>query len=597
MLGHRTIGGAAIGGLPGPALILRTPAIISVGGVELATWSKCNISDTLGGRSTATIGFVDFQKNIHPTPGSEVRIKWQDQLLFAGTIDFVDESITERNDSGDVIFGEIRCLNWNNLLDRFYDYAAYVEKSLEYILNDILQVQTKLFEDGVRLGSVADATIDKAVFGYVNVNAAFRELAERTGLAWNIDYFKRLHFFDRSTFNAPLLVGDNVAAPTGGFFSKLYWTPWYFTSNYWPAGGESDVQINVYQKTRGMRYSKSREQYRNKQWIRAGFDITDVQIERFHGDPESIEEEKRNRKFQLVYQVNDIISITRDDGAGPVTQRLGIRSVDKDGDTKVPSPTTWPQWFYAKGEKEINQNSKEDDPDPAEPIPDSEKNPAMTAEDTLVVTYHGRFPMIVEEENLDEIAARQGVEGGSGVYEHLEEDSQLDGRDLGTEKAVRLLSLYGRIPAELEVELDLPYLVPGHLLDITVQNFGLLAAEFLVDRMSIDFVDRTIPRCRLTMLDGERQGGWADFFRKLASSGRKTVIRENEVVAKRTRLTDQLNFADVINDSENGNAQLEDFRKDPYSWAMIGNAVVLSSGEEVPSCLVGRSIIGSPDGS
>ena len=133
--------------------------------------------------------------------------------------------------------------------------------------------------------------------------------------------------------------------------------------------------------------------------------------------------------------------------------------------------------------------------------------------------------------------------------------------------------------------------------EVTVANFGINSVDFLVDAVSITFPDRTIPRCKYTMLDGERQGYWADFFRRWAEAGRRTVIRENEVAVKTASMLETLNFADVIQESVHHSVTLEPYSKDPYTFAMVGVVVVDTSGEEVPMALLGRSRIGNPHGS
>lgn len=586
-IGSFTIGSTPIGGQLGNQNDLApTSAILTINGVQYATWQDISIQDAVAARGTADVKLVDLEKNIHPQPGQSVTITWNGQLLFAGTIDQVSEEPTERDDERDIIFVSMTCVDWTQLCDRYHVAASYVNKTVLQIVEDIIEVQTGMSLDGVTMGEVdSDLVIQKINFNYTKVATAFRDLAEATGLAWYIDYEKVLHFFDRTTFISMVTIGDVSGVP-GDFFPDRYFAPRYFSDSTRMLGGQQ-----ILRKYRNLSWSRDRQQYRNRQFIRAGFDLTDVKIEPLPGSASSVAPEKRIRTWPLKYQVGEIeptdenptLGIKR----GGVAQRLGISGVDKDGDLTVPSASTWPQFFYKVGEKEISQNSEENE----------EQNPTVKDTEILEVTYRGRFPMVMDQRDAAKVAERQAVEGGSGIYEFVEEDRDLQGRDLAKEKALRLIELYGRIPGQLEFDIDSAAFLPGQLMNVTIADLEIDNIQFLIDRISIRFMGHVLPRVKVTALDGERQQGWADYFRKLAEAGKRTIIRENEVVIKTTNLEEQLIFQDVIQESVHNVVSLKDYFLDPYSWALCGLVTVASSGEEIPMGLVGRSIIGEPYGS
>jgi hypothetical protein len=572
MLGLRTIGASALGGLPAAANFVRTPAIVSVENNAISAWDRASIRNTLSSRSTAEVTIVDRDRLVPCFPGEDIKITWNDQVLFAGTIDQSQDELTDRNDDGDAAFTRLRCVDYSQLLDRFTVANAFLNENLASIVGQIVNSETLLFLEGVSLGEIPDTPeLSKVVFNHRTVANIFRELGESLGLSWRVDFNKRVQFYDQATFLAPFTIGD-----LGRIDNRLY------------------VR------------TRDRSQYRNLQIILAGFDLTDTRVENVRGDPTSVDVAKRTRTFPLAYEVGRLKitdeEVAKDPSLAPLQaqlgirrygqgftgelQRIGTRNMSEDGDAE--ENPDFVQWFYEVGENEISKNSTENET----------LNPTLDDEGRLEVTYQGRFPIALEKENAPEIAERAAIEGGSGVYEHVDEDEDLDGRDLASEKADRLLATYGRIPNYFEFEMDQPLLEVGHLLDIQVADLGITPArQFMVDSLQIDFVAEHVPRTRYRLVDGNRLQGWSDFFRKWIERGKKTAIRENEVVVKTKRLPETLTIEDELQDSENDTVTLPDYDEDPYTFAMFGVVTVLSSGEEVPMFLVGRSRFGEPYGS
>ena len=78
-------------------------------------------------------------------------------------------------------------------------------------------------------------------------------LAEVIGYSWYIDNLKQLNFFDRKTYNAPFELTDT-------------------SHNY-----------------KGLTVKKTRSQYRNRQYIRAGTDITgEIALEKPSPKPDGV---------------------------------------------------------------------------------------------------------------------------------------------------------------------------------------------------------------------------------------------------------------------------------------------------------------------
>jgi len=444
---------------------------LTIGGVDKTSLLRKNslrITDELNSRNTCDFAISAPDSTFRPDVGQEVIFTQDGVRIFAGTIDEVEE---QKEEGSSAMIFQIRCVDYNQLCDRHLVARVYENQTLGAIVKDI--VTQDLAGEGVTTNHVQDGPlITKAIFNYQTVTEAFNNLAELTGYAWNIDYNKDLHFFARETYTAPFSIDD--------------------TSN------------NV----RNMTVRQTREQYRNRQYIRAGQDVTDVRTEQFVGDG-------KTKTFVLAFPVATVPTIT----VNGVSKTVGIRGLE-----------TGKDFYWSKGEKEITQD------DSAVPL---------TSIDTLSVTYQGLFPIILASQSDSEISSRASVEGGTGVYEAIEDDQSIDSQVLATQKADGLLRKFGRIPRIIEFETDTVGLAVGQLITINITAHNL-NGNFLIDSVQAWDVDGLYLRYRVRALDGERLGGWVEFFQKLAQTGRKFVIRENEVLILLRRFSDVIVLSDTI---------------------------------------------------
>lgn len=258
---------------------------------------------------------------------------------------------------------------------------------------------------------------------------------------------------------------------------------------------------------RSIRIRTTREKYRNKQIIRAGQDVTNARTESFTGDGS-------NQTFTLTYPVAYEPSITLD----TIAQTVGIRNVD-----------TGKQWYWAKNEKEISHDNSLG---------------AISSTQSLDVLYQGLFPLILTDiRSQEEIDSRAAVEGGTGIYEQVEDDPDLDTNNMAVDKANGLLRRYGKIHSAIEFETDTGGLQSGQLIDITISAHDI-NGQYLIDSVSISDINGQFLRYNVRALSGENQGGWADFFRRLANFGRRFVIRENETASTVRSFFDEIQCSD-----------------------------------------------------
>lgn len=282
----------------------------------------------------------------------------------------------------------------------------------------------------------------------------------------------------------------------------------------------TDTQYNC----KSLSVQKTTENYRNVQYIRAGQDITSSQTENFKGDG-------ANKVFTVAYPIALVPTVK----VNSVTKTIGIRGVD-----------TEKNWYWNKNDKQVTQDYA------ASPL---------TTSDALSVTYQGFYPIIVKSEDTAEISARQGVEGGQGIYEAIEDDLNIEKYELATDKADALLRRYGRISEIVDTETDKSGLRQGHLITITVSAHSI-NAQYLIESVSSRYEEGIGFRHSVRALSGESIGGWVDFFRKLAEAGREFVIRENEVLLLVRRFSDSV----ILQDSFTSSSAAPD--------SLVGTAIV-----------------------
>lgn len=245
----------------------------------------------------------------------------------------------------------------------------------------------------------------------------------------------------------------------------------------------------------GLTIETSTRGYRNRQIVRAGVDLTSSRTDSFKGDGTA-------KTWTLAFPCGSVPTGT----VNAVSKTFGVRGVD-----------TGKDWYYQFGSNQITQ---------------SDGASALTTSQTLAVTYQGQFPIIAVADLDAEITARAAAEGGSGIYESLISDPNVNGSDSAYEMADAYLSRYGEIPEVVTYSTDTAGLVPGAIQTITLSTYGLNDA-YLIDQVSARPISLGtgghLMRYSVRALSGEHLGGWQSFFRKLLGS-QKHVLRENEML-------------------------------------------------------------------
>ena len=389
--------------------------------------------------------------------------------LWGGTVEQYD--ITDFRNSGQIRY-KYQCIDFDELASRRVVAAAYENTTAGVIVADLRS--TYLASENVTDGTISTgAVIDKITFNYKSVGECLDELAELSGFAWCIDKDKALCFQARDESDAPF---DITAS------NKPY------------------LNIEI---------QRSRAKYRNTQYVRAGYDLTNSRVETQKGDG-------AKRAFLLEYEVGSAPTIRVSTGGGFSSKTVGLLGVD-----------TGDQYYYSIGSNTIVQDTGET---------------VLATSHTLEVTYQGRFPIVVKAQDFDEIDARTAIESGSGVYESVVDDQSIDQEEDAIAKANGLIDRF-TLPERIVYQTDTAGMEAGMLQTITLTEFDV-DGEYLIEQVAAS--DRGDGELRYTViaLSGQAIGGWAYFFKQLQKQSRTYVIRENEVLIVSRVLRDQMTLAD-----------------------------------------------------
>jgi hypothetical protein len=470
-----------------------------------------SISGTLGSRVVCSFEVVEtlpFGDTI--VVGSEIAIYNERRILiFGGTVDSISERIAP---SRNVRYQKISGVDYSQIADRFLVGYAYVQDLgsgesavstypqsypapycgadiIDTIYNNyageiVKDIVDRFFVYGgttenIDYAGVEDGSaIEKAVFNYIPASQAFSDLAELLGWIWYIDFEKNLYFTPRDRFAAPFAITD--------------------TTGQW----------------RNMSIERTREQYRNRQYVRAGDATTEPRSNTFVAAA-------GQTIFEMPFKVALGISVQN----GGAVATLGVSGYDDDLGLDF-------YWSYGsplleyRGTSDISGN-------------------------TIQFTYQGLFPILIKQELDSEIAARAVIEGGTGLYESMADEPQINDQDVAETKALAYLRKYGVIPDIVRFETRLPGLRPGMLIDINVPQHGI-NDQFLIQSMRIRDVGGTLTWYSIEAVSGDALGSWLDFFTTLSRQAQKFVLYPEEQVTVGEELYETVLVSDAVVMSDSG---------------------------------------------
>ena len=377
--------------------------------------------------------------------------------IFCGTIDTLDDY---EGDPG-YLYYNIIAVDYNQLADKKLMAASYSSTLAGNIVSAI--ITAALSDEGVTAGTIEDGpVISKAVYNYIKATDALDYLKNVTGLNWNINHNKQLNFFSNAS---------NVS-------------PWMLTDL---------VPHENFKRTR------TRDQYRNKQYLRAGTGKTSVQtLEKPAPAPDGV-----SRNFVLRFPIAEkpVIYVN---STAVLSANIGVNGLD-----------TGKDWYFSYGSNTVSQSGSA---------------AVLTAGSTIETTYIGLYPIIAVIDEPAQISARQAIETGtSGIYESVVTEKSINENNQAIEYSEGLVLKYGVIPSIVTFDTEVPGLQAGQLLPIQKSLYGI-NSSFLIESVQISAADSGATNYSVRCLDGSSLGGWEEWFKELLKGNREFVINENEVV-------------------------------------------------------------------
>ena len=521
--GDATYGGIGYGGSGAPGPLVRD-FVIYIDGVDhtgIYRNTTFRMSADIRSRWTATLQLVDKTNAVIVRVGQTVKIRYDAVDIFGGTINRVSTELLTPTRPLKIISLEL--VDFTQIADKRLASGVFPSQLAGDIVRSL--ADKYLAPEGVTRAHVQDgSTIAGGIkFQSVKVSSAFDRIAKLIGYSWRIDSKKQLHFFARSSFTAAYEI---VTA------------------------SRPDARLSI---------DRTREQYRNVQFIRAGHDVGAARARTFAGDGET-------STFHVDAPIAEVPTVEVEIGAGGFnTKTVGIRGIDDDNDA------AGFDWFWSKSETGISQNRTDT---------------ALAAADSIRVTFQPLFKITQVVVDTAAVADRRTVEGGTGRYEAAANDAEIEDAALAVEFGEAFLRQHARINTIANVTTYTPGLLPGQLQRIEIAAEGI-DTQFLITEVELADLGHALKRIELSYraVDNEADGGWQEFFKRLIDAGRQLSIGGPEIIFDIAQVIDGLIISDDASSTASGDS-MEAITADAYSVLQVGATAWVGSREVIDGQVV-----------
>lgn len=363
----------------------------------------------------------------------------------------------------------------------------------------------------------------QAIAEDIFTNTATSDIANEPGITVQVDSGSP-PVLDRAVFSYQTVrqVMDEISDLTGWQYYMDYnkvfhlFTRSQVTSNLTLGRETRDITINV-----------TRDRLRNRQYIQGGQDIALPTTEEFAGDG-------KIRTFNVALPIADEPTITLNGN----TQIVGSRA-----DELTEEQEDALNWYWAENSTSISQNHD---------------NVRLTTTDTLAVTYRGYFPILVRLSNDEAISERRAIEGGSGVYEHIQNSPRIDRSEAAVEQGRGLTRRFKDPKETIRVLVDgtiLSTAQPGNLIAINDPIIGI-NDTYMVEGINL-YVQQSVRFIKeINLISGESYGGWTEWFRHLELRSGDSSIRGGEDLLRVQGIPDTAMITDALMIDTGGNNYL-----------------------------------------
>lgn len=493
--GSAPLGGGPLGS-PGPqpgapaGLSLRIGPLAN--GTDYLFYRSWRLREQLNGRNTCTCTLL-ASDGLRPLLGQDFILELNGTRIFAGSI-FSRRTRFLFDGGNDWLVHELECTDWNRLCDRRRIGEPYVNQTLGAIVRDI--VAKTIGQEGISDAGVEEGPLlDRVVFPNVLVSQAFDLLSERTGYYWTVDYSKTLHFFARSTAQAPFPIVNDV---------------------------------NAVLKWRKYADEESLAQYRNSQFVDGGQAVTVPLREVLPSNGET-----RTYTASGPLASKPALDVN---GVPVDPAEIGLRGQDENK-----------SFYWAQGEPTITRE---------------QSLPPLATTDPLGVTATYYYDLDVVATDFAGVAERKSIEGGTGLYEHVQVETSLDGEEVITAKAAALLNRYS-LSREKEFELDQPGLAVGQQVLVTVPQIWSTNEPHLITEMETENLVLNERRFHVRCSTGELKGTFTEFWKRVHQQN-PVRINPDAVVQSVVPMYDEAAVTDLVT------ATLSDYLPAEWGTAVVG---------------------------
>lgn len=175
----------------------------------LVQMDSLQIQDTIGQPVTASFAMIS-QIATAPQVGDQIRIRYYEQIIFAGTIDTISQSVLSYVDGGvgQSALYAVQCKDWSQILFRRILRRNFTNSPLQTIIDSMLD--NELAGEGLTLGSIDSLTTIFLVDSQdARIFDILRDAAGSTGQTFYVDYDKSIQMRSTSVLSAPLVLDES----------------------------------------------------------------------------------------------------------------------------------------------------------------------------------------------------------------------------------------------------------------------------------------------------------------------------------------------------------------------------------------------------
>lgn len=175
------------------------------------------------------------------------------------------------------------------------------------------------------------------------------------------------------------------------------------------------------------------------------------------------------------------------------------------------------KWYWSYNSNSLTQDSAET---------------VLPAGNAVRLHYYGLRPLVMKNENLAEISNRQALEGGSGIYDQLQEIGGLDDLSQATQYISSVLGQYSELCDQISFTtlsfIDIYSNIVFNLPYYGIANMKMLVDSVTISQSVVEGVDRV--RYQVKCIDSATFGGWESYFYDIIKNQRKFTLNEADIL-------------------------------------------------------------------